>query len=284
MGKAWCPPCNLPHLHSLAYVHATARLEQRSTFFDGKAKNMQPTTSDAARTSASGQGRSRALADSQKVTALSRELDTLRTAFQNAMRLLNLSRSNLLTIRREAIRVAEEYRTSNDKLVASNEGLDFSNKELLAINRRLQDLLEQSGTSSGNPFSVVCVDLRPMLSSWMNAPPAGAERIAEKRSDANKPAAWQQNAARRMADLTPRQREIMVLVVKGCPSKIIAADLHISQRTVENHRASIMKKTGSKSLPALTRLALFALAVDPDELLEVAQPQVVQPVILTNSA
>ena len=42
------------------------------------------------------------------------------------------------------------------------------------------------------------------------------------------------------------------------PSKNISADLGISQRTVENHRASIMEKTGSKSLPALARLAFAA--------------------------
>ena len=52
--------------------------------------------------------------------------------------------------------------------------------------------------------------------------------------------------------------QIMDLVLAGHPSKNIAADLGISQRTVENHRASIMKKTGSKSLPALARLALAA--------------------------
>jgi len=57
-----------------------------------------------------------------------------------------------------------------------------------------------------------------------------------------------------IANLTSRQRQIMALVLAGQPSKNIAADLGISQRTVENHRASIMRKTGANSLPALARL------------------------------
>ncbi len=64
-----------------------------------------------------------------------------------------------------------------------------------------------------------------------------------------------------MAGLTPRQREIMALVLAGHPSKNIAADLGISQRTVENHRASIMHRTGAASLPALARLALAATSL-----------------------
>jgi two-component system CheB/CheR fusion protein len=70
--------------------------------------------------------------------------------------------------------------------------------------------------------------------------------------------AWREDAADRVASLTPREREIMELVLAGHPSKNIAADLGINQRTVENHRAAIMHKTGSKSLPALARLALAA--------------------------
>jgi two-component system CheB/CheR fusion protein len=50
----------------------------------------------------------------------------------------------------------------------------------------------------------------------------------------------------------------MKLVLAGHPSKNIAADLGLSQRTVDNHRAAIMRKTGSKSLPALIRLAIAA--------------------------
>jgi len=71
-------------------------------------------------------------------------------------------------------------------------------------------------------------------------------------------ACGRQFAASRIARLTPRQQEIMEMVLAGHPSKNIAADLGISQRTVENHRALIMKKTGARSLPALARLAIDA--------------------------
>src|SRR5579859_1177105 len=68
----------------------------------------------------------------------------------------------------------------------------------------------------------------------------------------------QSDAVNRIAGLTARQRQIMDMVLAGLPNKNIASDLAISQRTVEHHRAAIMEKTGSKSLPALARLALFA--------------------------
>jgi two-component system CheB/CheR fusion protein len=87
---------------------------------------------------------------------------------------------------------------------------------------------------------------------------AGIQRALERSHDSGKVVAWQAAAAAHLAALTPRQRQIMQLVLAGHPSKNIAADLEISQRTVENHRASIMKKTGADSLPALARLALAA--------------------------
>ena len=87
---------------------------------------------------------------------------------------------------------------------------------------------------------------------------ASVGRALELSQDSSKLSAWREDATHRLATLTPRQRQIMELVLAGHPSKNIAADLGISQRTVENHRASIMTKTGSKSLPALARLALAA--------------------------
>ena len=62
----------------------------------------------------------------------------------------------------------------------------------------------------------------------------------------------------RLASLTPRQLEVMHMVVAGHPSKNIAMDLHLSQRTVENHRAQIMHRTGCKSVPELSRMAFCA--------------------------
>lgn len=87
---------------------------------------------------------------------------------------------------------------------------------------------------------------------------ASVARALEQSRDAGKIAHWRAEAQRHMAGLTVRQKQIMDLVLAGHPSKNIAADLGISQRTVENHRNAIMTRTGCKSLPALARLALAA--------------------------
>ena len=50
----------------------------------------------------------------------------------------------------------------------------------------------------------------------------------------------------------------MAIVLAGHPSKNIAADFNISQRTVENHRSAIMHRMGVKSTPERARLVLRA--------------------------
>ena len=60
----------------------------------------------------------------------------------------------------------------------------------------------------------------------------------------------------RFESLTPREREILELIVKGSANKVIAIDLSISQRTVENHRAKIIEKMGAKSTANLIRLMI----------------------------
>jgi len=87
---------------------------------------------------------------------------------------------------------------------------------------------------------------------------ASVRRALDQPSDRAEDSERRSAAAARMTGLTARQREILDLVVAGQPSKNIAADLGISLRTVENHRAKIARRTGSKSLPALIRTAACA--------------------------
>jgi len=60
----------------------------------------------------------------------------------------------------------------------------------------------------------------------------------------------------RIATLTPREREVMTLVTQGKANKVIAADLNLSQRTVEIHRAHVMEKMGANSLAHLVRMVI----------------------------
>jgi len=61
---------------------------------------------------------------------------------------------------------------------------------------------------------------------------------------------------RRMESLTPRERQVMALVVDGAANKVIAIDLDLSERTVEIHRAKVMEKMGARSVAHLVKLQL----------------------------
>lgn len=63
---------------------------------------------------------------------------------------------------------------------------------------------------------------------------------------------------KRFGDLTPREREVLELLMAGKSNKVMAADLGLSQRTVEIHRARVMEKTGAHSVAQLVRMALDA--------------------------
>lgn len=75
---------------------------------------------------------------------------------------------------------------------------------------------------------------------------------AEARADA----AQRDDILRRYATLTPREREVMAMIVDGLANKVIAIDLALSERTVEIHRSRVMEKMGTRSVAHLVRLAI----------------------------
>lgn len=66
------------------------------------------------------------------------------------------------------------------------------------------------------------------------------------------------DVAVRLANLTPREREVLDGLVAGLPNKEIARDLGSSPRTVEVQRARVMEKMGARNLSELVRTALSA--------------------------
>jgi DNA-binding NarL/FixJ family response regulator len=66
------------------------------------------------------------------------------------------------------------------------------------------------------------------------------------------------HAEERMADLTARERDVLVGIASGETNKAIAARFGISVRTVEAHRESVMRKLGLRGAASLTRFAIEA--------------------------
>ena len=67
-----------------------------------------------------------------------------------------------------------------------------------------------------------------------------------------------QKIFKRLATLTNREKEILEWIVNGYANKVIAIELGISQRTVENHRANILQKMRVRSTTDLIKAALLA--------------------------
>jgi two-component system CheB/CheR fusion protein len=143
----------------------------------------------------------------------------------------------------------------------------MSGLELINRLRELGHTLPAVMITGNSDVAMAVSAMKVGASDFIEKPVGGAEllrsvdRAIAQTRNAETLTAWRREAAQHLETLTERQREVMVMVLAGHPNKNIAADLHISQRTVENHRASIMRKTECKSLPALARLALAASPV-----------------------
>ncbi|MFM1886037.1 MAG: hypothetical protein RL026_1194 [Pseudomonadota bacterium] len=80
---------------------------------------------------------------------------------------------------------------------------------------------------------------------------------ALQRDRENRAELQQQDKIRaRLETLTPREREVLQLMTRGRPNKLMAVDLGLSQRTIEIHRARVMEKMQASSLAQLVRMTL----------------------------
>lgn len=85
--------------------------------------------------------------------------------------------------------------------------------------------------------------------------PAIQQQMAELLRDGARP-------TQNVESLTDREREVLSLLARGLSSKEIAIELDISTRTVETHRANLMRKLGVKSVALLTQVAIREGFVD----------------------
>ena len=67
-----------------------------------------------------------------------------------------------------------------------------------------------------------------------------------------------------LGSLSPRERQIMLLVVRGRSSSEIGTTLHLSSKTVDTYRSRLMAKVGVTNLPALVRLAVRSGQIDAE--------------------
>ena len=72
-----------------------------------------------------------------------------------------------------------------------------------------------------------------------------------------------ENAGGAVGRLTMREREIVQLLAEGKPSKVIATQLGVSAKTIEAHRANVMRKLNLHSIAALVRYAVHNRIVEP---------------------
>jgi two-component system response regulator FixJ len=168
---------------------------------------------------------------------------------------------------------AETYQSAQAFL----ETLDLEQPGCLVLDVRMPEMsgleLQERLVSMGSSLPIIFITAHADVPMAVQAVKAGAADFVQKPFRDQElidriQSALQQDAElrRKLADraeiteriesLTPREYEVMQLVVEGKPNKVIAHALGISQRTVEIHRARVMEKMRAESVPHLVQMVI----------------------------
>lgn len=138
----------------------------------------------------------------------------------------------------------------------------------------LQALLRQRGVdlpvvfiSGAADLEIAVTAMRNGAADFIEKPFQGAALIARVRQAMARHAARVMPSDRladplvqaRLETLTPREREVFDLLVTGMSSKVIARELGGSHRTIEIHRAQVMRKMMARHLPELVRMSIESI-------------------------
>ena len=156
--------------------------------------------------------------------------------------ILDLSMPNLGGL--ETISRLQKSDSNTGILVLSAKDDDYSVRE--AMRAGANGFVPKSSSSEELEFAISA-----LLKGQTYLSPTVCEAALQQNTSSEDP-----RDANPLSILTAREREIMKLLSEGKPNRVVAKTLHISPRTVDSHRANMMKKLGIKSNAQLVQIAV----------------------------